>query len=96
MIHVHLRGMYILLFWGEMFFKCQLSPFDLVCHLMPLYPCDSSEDLSIVISGMLKCPIMTVLLLISSLKVHQDVLNIFRCSRIECMYVYKGYVLLLD
>ena len=53
------------------------------------------EDLSIADGGVLKSPTMTVLLSIPFLKSSQ-IFFIFRFSCIGCLYVYKGYILLLD
>jgi len=37
--HVHLRRKYILLLWGQKFYRYQLSPFALVHDLRPVFPC---------------------------------------------------------
>ena len=54
------------------------------------------EDLFIGDNAVLKSPTMTVLLLNSPLIVRKDFLYIFRCSYVKCIFVYTGYILLLN
>ena len=94
-----LRGMYILLLWDEMFYihisiKSIWSSVSFKVTVALLKIC--LENLPIEVSGVLKSPIMIVLLSIFLLKVHQDFLYIFRCSYVWCTYVYKGYNLLFN
>ena len=53
------------------------------------------EVLSIVDSGVLKSPTMSVLISVS-LEVLQDFPYIFGCSYVGCIYVYNGYIFLMD
>jgi hypothetical protein len=58
-----LRRMYIVLLQGETFYRHQLSPFDIWCHLVPGFLCwfFCLDDLSIGDREVLKSPTTTVL-----------------------------------
>ena len=80
MLHVHLRRMYILLLWEEMFSKYKLSPFNPVSHLWSLFLDDFLSGRSIYWGWWgLKIPYYDCITVNVSLKVHQDFLYIFRC-----------------
>ena len=67
--HVHMKRMCILLLWGGNFCVYQLRPFDLELLIVTIALLILSlEDLSFVNNGMLKSPMMGVLLFISFLK----------------------------
>ena len=89
--------MYSLLLWGEMLWRYQLNPFDLMCHLRSLFPCWLFSGRSVQWwQWGVKIPYNDFIAVNRFLKIHQDLLYIFRCSYVGCISVYKGYTLLLD
>ena len=97
-IHVHLKIMFILLLWGEMLCKYQSiksiwSRMSFNATISLLIFC--LDNMSIVESEVLKSPTMTILLFSSFLK-SSKIFFILTCSYVECIYVYRGYILLLD
>ena len=97
MFHVHLKIMHLLLLWGEMLWRYQLNPVDLVCPLRPLSPCWFSAWKIYLLRLMgIKIPYCDCISVNISLNVHQDLLYIFRCSYVGCVSVYWAYILFLD
>ena len=91
--HLQSKRMYILLFCDGMFYKCILSPSDLICHLRPLLPCFifCLDSLPIDVNGVLKSPITIILLLISaSMSIN---IYICKCSYIGLRYLQEFYSL---
>ena len=89
--------MYILLLWGEMLWRHQLSPSFIVSHLRLLLP-----YLFFVGKSMhwclwvVKTPYCDYIILNLFLIIHQELLYLFMCSCFGCINIYKGYILLLD
>ena len=96
LFHVHLKIMYIL-FWGEMLWRYQWNPFDLVCCLRLPSSCWFSVWKICPLQSMgIKIPNYDYITVDLSLYIHQDLLCIFRCAYFGCINVYKAYILLLD
>ena len=60
MFHMHFRGKYILLLWGEKFHRYLLGLYGLVYHLRPVVPCwfFCLDDLFFAVNEVLKSAIL--------------------------------------
>ena len=93
-IHVHLKIMYILLLWGEMLCKYQSiksiwSRMSFNATISLLIFC--LEDLSIVDVGMLKSPVMSILLFILFLKYSKIVLMYLGAPMLD-VYIFTRII----
>ena len=97
MIHVYLRRVYVLLFGDEMSCKYKSSLFDLECDLILLYPCRYFVwRIYVLLTVGCENPYNDCIAINLFLKVFQDFLYIFRCFYVGYIYIYNGYILLLD
>ena len=76
---------------------CLLGPFGLqYCSSLLFLYCLCLDNLSIVESGLLKSPTISVLLFISPLSCVIFLLYIFRYSNVWCLDIYNCYIFCMD
>ena len=98
MFLVRLKRMFVLLVWDEkllyILVKSIWSRTLFNAPICLLIFC--LEDLSIFHNGVLKSPYYDCVAVNIFLEVLQDVLYVFGCSCVRCMYIYNVYVFLMD